>query len=195
MTNPMTEIIEARETAREAGDPLADVCFLGTVDNEVAALRALALREIDGNGVGIVINATSPKWKQMSIGERVGLLMFWPAVGRQYRVTGVVALMSAEELDRAWAKKTRRARLLEHYYEHFDVQSSEIEGRDVLERGMAELERRFEGVDEVPKPDTVVGLKVKPVEIECWHDRTDRLHDRWLWRLDGEEWSKRRLVP
>ncbi len=195
MGSPLADMMTAREAATTAEDPLADVCFWGTVDGDVAAMRVLALRSLDAYGIGVVVSRTSPKWRQMSLGGKVAVLLYWATVGRQFRVTGVLAEMPASILADQWAKKGRRARLLEHYYDVHGAQTSPVPSRVTLEAGMAELEQRFDEVEDVPMPDSVVGLVVTPTEVEVWHDREDRLHDRWMWRLIDGVWARERLVP
>jgi pyridoxamine 5'-phosphate oxidase len=38
-------------------------------------------------------------------------------------------------------------------------------------------------------------IEVIPEAIEFWQESSDRLHDRLLWRYDGERWSETRLAP
>lgn len=87
--DPIREIRDARDLARQAGEPLADVCYLATVADGRPEVRALSLRDITADGFGMLISRTSPKWAQLSQSGRATLLIHWPRVRRQYRVWGL----------------------------------------------------------------------------------------------------------
>jgi pyridoxine/pyridoxamine 5'-phosphate oxidase len=90
--DPIAMLIADRDRARVAGDPLVDVCYLATVAARPGAapgraeVRALSLRDITAEGVGILINRTSPKWRQLEASAHATLLIHWPLIGRQYRL-------------------------------------------------------------------------------------------------------------
>jgi pyridoxamine 5'-phosphate oxidase len=75
------------------------------------------------------------------------------------------------------------------------AQSSVISSRSLLEAKFEEMKRRFAD-KEVPLPSFWGGYRVKPVEIEFWQGRANRLHDRFRYVLaDDGSWSVDRLAP
>lgn len=71
-------------------------------------------------------------------------------------------------------------------------------GRDVLERRVRDVEKRFEGVEEIPVPEFWGGLRVLPTVLEFWQGRESRLHDRFRYKRDEAEdggWKIERLSP
>lgn len=77
--------------------------------------------------------------------------------------------------------------------------------REVLERQVKDVEKRFEGTkdEDVPVPDFWGGLRVLPEMVEFWQGRDSRLHDRYKYTLvgkgeggdAGEGWRVERLSP
>src|SRR5499427_7176014 len=91
--DPVAEIIQARQEARERHDLHVDVCFLATVAAQGRPeVRAVSLRDIDAKGFGLLLNTTSPKWQQLTAGQ-CSLHLLWSAVRRQYRVSGYIEAM------------------------------------------------------------------------------------------------------
>lgn len=196
MVDPVQEIIEERERARERGDPLVDVCYLVTVASiDRAEARALTLRDITHRGIGILINRTSPKWRQLSQTETATLLIHWPSVRRQYRIWGRIVPMEADRVDTYWKRKNLGSKLLEHYYTDVQAQSRPIASREEFLAGIDALRRRYPDVNTVPPPPSLVGVYVEPRDIEVWHGSEERLHDRRLFRRSGADWECTTLVP
>ena len=74
-------------------------------------------------------------------------------------------------------------------------QSSVIASRDVLEQELNELEATYKN-KEVPRPDHWGGYLVRPVSIEFWQGRPNRLHDRIRFTLQEDwDWKMERLAP
>ena len=196
MIDPILEIRQERERARDAGDPLTDVCYLVTVESaERAEARALTLRDITDRGVGVLINRTSPKWRQLSRTGTATVLIHWPSVRRQYRIWGGIAAIEPDRVDAYWRRKSHGSKLLEHYYTEFSAQSARIASREEFLAGIESLRGRYPDRDAVPAPQSMAGIYVVPREIETWHGSEERLHDRRLFQISGAEWSAATLVP
>ncbi|HLW46347.1 MAG TPA: pyridoxine 5'-phosphate oxidase C-terminal domain-containing protein [bacterium] len=196
MIDPIQEIARERERARQHGDPLVDVCYLVTVASAGRAeARALTLRDVGERGVGVLINRTSPKWRQLSRTEAATILIHWPSVRRQYRIWGAVAPMDPGRVDAYWRRKSHGSKLLEHYYTAFRPQSAELGSREEFLEGIDALRRRYPDSEAVPQPPSLAGIYVAPHEIEVWHGSEERLHERRLFRRSGTEWEYTTLVP
>ena len=74
-------------------------------------------------------------------------------------------------------------------------QSSVIESREVLEIELKKLEEKYKG-KEIERPDYWGGYLVRPVSIEFWQGRDNRLHDRIRYSLQADyDWKIERLAP
>jgi pyridoxamine 5'-phosphate oxidase len=196
MVDPVQEIRQERERAREAGDPLTDVCYLVTVaSTDRAEARALTLRHITDQGFGLLINRTSPKWQQFSRTGTATLLIHWPSVRRQYRIWGYLAPMELERIDSYWTRKSYGSKLLELYYTAFWPQSHRVESRQEFLAGIEALRHRYPERDAVPLPQSLAGIYVAPREIEAWRGSEERLHDRRLFQKSDSDWASCTLVP
>ncbi|MEE8462700.1 MAG: pyridoxal 5'-phosphate synthase, partial [Acidobacteriota bacterium] len=74
-------------------------------------------------------------------------------------------------------------------------QSQVVASREVLENRFQQLLAEYEG-GEIPLPSYWGGYRLSPVTIEFWQGRSDRLHDRFLYkRQPGGPWQLERLSP
>jgi pyridoxamine 5'-phosphate oxidase len=75
------------------------------------------------------------------------------------------------------------------------AQSEVIPSRDYLDIKLKELESTYEG-KEIPRPEYWGGFLVRPIEVEFWQGRPNRLHDRIRYKLqDDFNWKIDRLSP
>ena len=70
-----------------------------------------------------------------------------------------------------------------------------LSAREELEARLQQLEDRFPGPD-IPRPEHWGGWLLRPVAVELWRGRANRLHDRehYLLQPDGS-WRVERLAP
>ncbi len=193
--DPMAEIARERERARAATDPLTDVCVLATAERQGApGVRALVLRDVGPDGLGLLISATSPKWEPLRSG-RYECLLLWTTIRRQYRVRGGLAPMPEALVERYWRGKVHESRLLDLYYERVQAQSSPVASREAFLAGIEALRREHPTPDAVPRPALLRGVYLMPVQIEAWHGSPDRLHARQRYTRTPTGWREEVLVP
>ena len=73
-------------------------------------------------------------------------------------------------------------------------QSEVIDARRILEARLAEMEERFAG-REIPLPPYWGGYRVKPIRMEFWQGRPNRLNDRFRYTRESDRWRLERLAP
>lgn len=149
------------------------------------------LKGVDDRGFVFFTNYESRKGRELAENPRAALVMYWPALDRQVRVTGRVRKVTAAESDAYFYSRPVGSR----YSAAVSKQSAVIESRDTLERDLRELKKQY-GEDGPPRPEHWGGYRVQPDEIEFWQQGEHRLHDRLLYlrHRDGS-WKMDRLSP
>lgn len=175
--------------ASEPNDPNA--VAVATVDADgQPSVRMVLLKGLGPDGFVFYTNQQSRKADDLRAQPRAALLFHWKTLRRQVRVEGAVTTVSESEADEYFASRSRTSRLGAWASE----QSRPLSDRATLEDRLADMTKRFEGVD-VPRPPHWSGYRVAPERIEFWSDGTHRLHDRELYVRTAEGWATSRLYP
>lgn len=71
------------------------------------------------------------------------------------------------------------------------------DGRKTLEQRVKDMEKKFEGVKDIPLPPFWGGVRLVPESVEFWQGRKSRLHDRFRYVREAEDgqWRLERLSP
>jgi len=171
-------------------EPNAMTLATATPDGQPSA-RAVLLKAFDASGFTFFTNYDSRKGREMAVNPRAALLFFWPELQRQVRIEGTVERVTEAESDAYFRGRPLGSRL----GAWASAQSEVIPGRDVLEERVRELMQRFPD-GEVPRPPHWGGFRVRPLVIEFWQGRPDRLHDRLRYqRVQAAGWRLERLSP
>ena len=105
---------------------------------------------------------------------------------------GDVEQVSDDEADQYYASRARGSQI----GAWASQQSTPLSDRETLEARVKKFEEKFADQD-VPRPAHWSGWLIKPQQIEFWQDGEFRLHDRIVYRRDGEmlDWAITRLFP
>lgn len=136
--------------------------------------RTVLLKGVDAAGFRFFTHYGSRKARALDANPRVALVFPWLALQRQVTVLGTAGRMSAAENATYFRSRPRDSQLAAWA----SKQSEALENRSMLDRRMAELEKRWPAGGAVPVPDFWGGYLVRPDSVEFWQGRPSRLHDR-----------------
>ncbi len=183
----------ANAVEAEVGEPNA--MTLATVDADGRPdARVVLLRRITEHELVWFTDRRSAKGEQLSGTSDAALVFHWQPLERQVRLRGVVAALDDAASDAYFASRPRGSRL-SAWASH---QSQPTPSREAYEQQVTDVEARFEGSEDIPRPPYWGGYALAPVEVELWQGRRSRRHDRLRYRTDvprGGSWTVERLQP
>ena len=156
----------------------------------IPSARIVLLKGYDEKGFVFYTNYNSFKSKQMEENPRACLVFFWKELERQVRITGIIERVSKEESDIYFSSRPTGSQI----GAWTSPQSEAIPNRDWLENREKEFIEKFKA-EPLVRPQHWGGYRVKPVSIEFWQGRPNRLHDRIQYSLSEGAWGIERLAP
>lgn len=153
--------------------------------------RVVLLKKFNEEGFIFYTNYNSEKGKAILQNQNVCLSFFWPTVERQIIIKGKAEKTTDNISDNYFASRPDGSKL----GALVSPQSEIIPNRELLETNLIALEKEWEG-KEIERPSHWGGFLVRPVEVEFWQGRPNRLHDRIRYQLqDNFDWKIDRLAP
>jgi pyridoxamine 5'-phosphate oxidase len=179
------------EEAARTGIQLPDAATLATATRDGRpSARMVLYKGISDGGFLIFTNYESRKAREMDVNPNVALDFHWARLGRQIRIEGRAHRSSPEMSSEYFATRPRESQL----GAWASPQSEEIESREELDQRVNELDREY-AQREIPCPPFWGGYVIHPHSFEFWIGRDGRLHDRFLYKLEGRDWTIARLAP
>ena len=168
------------------------ICFvLSTISNRnKPESRVVLLRGLDEKGFTFYTNYSSDKAKDIDNNNYVSANFFWNNLEKQVRIGGLAIKISREESDQYFKGRPRGSQLGAWVSD----QSSVVDFTDDFSSRSQEVESKFNGL-EVSRPENWGGYCIIPEKIEFWQGRPSRLHDRLVYKKQGDVWIKKRLSP
>ncbi|MCB9251030.1 MAG: pyridoxamine 5'-phosphate oxidase [Flavobacteriales bacterium] len=174
--------------AVEQNVPEPNAMILGTVSAErKPRARVVLLKDYTKKGFTFYTNYQSDKGREIEFNNNVCLTFIWLSMARQVRIEGKATKLSPDESELYFNSRPQGNKIGAIISE----QSQPIDSRDTLEKRLSELDVS----EPIERPKNWGGYLVKPVLIEFWQGRENRLHDRIQYTLRDNRWTFRRLQP
>jgi pyridoxamine 5'-phosphate oxidase len=115
----------------------------------------------------------------------------WLALERQVIITGTASKISTAEALKFFLKRPTESQISAWA----SPQSRIVESRKALQILWDKMKQKYAD-GKVPLPSFWGGYRVAPRKVEFWQGRTNRLHDRFLYRRQSDNsWDIQRLGP
>ena len=155
--------------------------------------RVILIKDVSNKGFVFYTNYQSQKGKELFHNNKGHLTWYSRAQGVSVRIQGEVQKIDASISDNYFASRDRNAQISAS----ISKQSETVESREVLDAEFKEFADNYEG-KEIPRPDHWGWVIIHPEKVEVWKSRDDhktRLHDRIVFTLSNDQWTKSRLYP
>ncbi|VTR58612.1 Pyridoxine/pyridoxamine 5'-phosphate oxidase [Serratia fonticola] len=130
------------------------------------------------------------KRNKLAQNPHISLLFPWHMLDRQVIFLGKAERLSTLEVMKYFNSRPKDSQI----GAWVSQQSTRISARGILESKFLELKQKFQQ-GEVPLPSFWGGFRVRFDSVEFWQGGAHRLHDRFLYQREGNDWKIDRLAP
>ena len=152
--------------------------------------RMVLLKDFDERGFVFYTNLGSRKAAEIKGNAQVSLHFPWLQLDRQVIVGGCAERLSTVDVMKYFLSRPKASQLAAWA----SKQSSRVNSRQALETQFERVKEKFSN-GEIPLPDFWGGYLVVPQEIEFWQGGENRLHDRFCFKRENDQWDIARLSP
>ena len=174
---------------KEISDPNA--ISLSTVNSKGQPnVRIVLMKSFNKDGLTFFTNSSSSKGMEIKSNRNIAACFYWKSIEKQVRIRGKVRKISGIESDAYFSSRDRKSQI----GAWASLQSQPLKNRKELEKRFNLISKKYKNMD-IPRPAHWGGFIIKPVEIEFWHNKAYRLHERVLFKLNKGKWVKSFLYP
>ena len=153
--------------------------------------RVVLLKQYTYEGFIFYTNYESEKGKAILANPHLCLSFFWPSLERQIIIKGTAEKLPTNLSDGYFQSRPRGSQL----GSIVSQQSEVVPSREYLQEQLSSLEKEMEGKP-LKRPAHWGGFLVRPISLEFWQGRPNRLHDRIRYTLQADyDWKIERLSP
>ncbi|MBR8534755.1 pyridoxamine 5'-phosphate oxidase [Carboxylicivirga sediminis] len=164
---------------------------LATVDKDLMPnCRIVLLKDVHSDGFVFFTNYNSQKGQELSATNKAALNFFWPELERQVRIRGTIKKVPSLKSDEYFQSRPRESQL----GAWASNQSQVVDSSQQLTNQFEQLKKQYED-QSIPRPLHWGGYLLEPISIEFWQGKANRMHDRFQYRLEDNNWIIRQLAP
>jgi pyridoxamine 5'-phosphate oxidase len=153
--------------------------------------RVVLLKKFTWEGFIFYTNYNSEKGKAITKNPNICLSFFWHTLERQIIIKGIAEKTSENMSDGYFDYRPDGSKL----GAIASNQSETVVSREELDEALKVTEEKYKD-QEIPRPKHWGGYLVKPISIEFWQGRPNRMHDRIRYTLqENFDWKIERLAP
>ena len=180
---------EAKKT--EPNDPNA-VALATSNKKNLPSLRMVLLKDFNENGFVFYTNLNSQKGIELKENPNASMCFHWKSLLRQVRISGSVSLVSDKVADQYYNTRGYESRI----GAWASKQSKVLSSRDELINSIEDYKKKFDDLNNVPRPSHWSGWNLSPLTIEFWLDGDSRIHERLKYSKDNDGiWTQSLLSP
>jgi len=176
---------------KEINDPNA--LALGTANKEgIPSVRMVLLKGHSEKGFVFYTNLNSQKGNEIKENPNATMCFHWKSLLRQIRIVGKLKQVDDQTADEYYNSREYDSRI----GAWASKQSSILQSRDELLDALENYKKKYNDLDNVPRPSYWSGWNLIPSTIEFWLDGDNRIHERLKYYIDKNgSWTKSLLSP
>lgn len=189
--NPVEQFAQWMAKATEVSPDDSTSMTLATASKDgMPSARIVLLKHFGEEGFAWYTDYRSRKGQELAENPQAELMFYWYGLERQVRVQGTVEKLPIEQGKKYFDARPVGSRLSAAV----SCQSAVVDSRETLETRVQDLQNSYPNGD-IPHPEEWGGYILKPTRFEFWQGRENRLHDRFIYRLENDQWAIERLQP
>jgi pyridoxamine 5'-phosphate oxidase len=190
--DPIVQFTNWFEVANNAGVRDTSAMVVATANSEGRpSQRTVLLKYFDETGFVFFTNTGSIKAQEIAVNTQVSLLFPWYELDRQIIIRGDAEKVSVSDAAKYFLSRPKDSQIAAWISE----QSRPVVSREILAAKFSAMKSKLTD-GEMPVPSSWGGYRIKPLTMEFWQGRENRLHDRFLYtQSTPREWSIQRLEP
>jgi len=180
----------AEAEKKEIRDPTSS--SLATANNAGQPnVRMVLLKGLSHKGFVFYTNLNSSKSNELKENPKAAMCFHWKSFNRQIRILGSVTQVDAREADLYFNTRPYESKISAWASD----QSKPMKQRSELLKKIEDLNEKYKDGKNVPRPPHWSGWCLKPLSIEFWLHKDNRIHERLRYNKIANDWKKEILYP